>query len=91
MVRMSVWPSTSTPCCAQTSGVVRSWTASTSPACTDVMAWGDLMEWKIWRATRAGVAASAAEVAAKVARSRTDHSHSRFWRKRELAAGRCRC
>ena len=64
MVRMSVCPSTSTPCCAQTLAVVSAWTASTSPACTEVSACGDRMEWKIWRATRGGVLASAADVAA---------------------------
>ena len=56
MVKMSVWPETSTPCCAQTFSVVTAWTASTSPAWTEVMAWGDLMEWKIWRASRGGTA-----------------------------------
>ena len=64
MVRMSVCPSTSTPCCAQMLAVVSACTASTSPACTEVRAWGALMEWKICRATRDGVLASAADVAA---------------------------
>ena len=60
--------------------VVSAWTASTSPACTEVSAWGDLIDWKIWRAIRGGVLASAVEAAANVARSRSDHSHSRFCR-----------
>ena len=64
MVRMSVWPWTSTPCCFHTFSVVMACTASTSPACTEVMAWGDSMEWKIWRARRGGVARSDLEVAA---------------------------
>ena len=64
MVRMSVWPSTSTPCWAQTLAVVRAWTASTSPACTEVSACGERMPWKICRATRGGVLASALDVAA---------------------------
>ena len=64
MVRMSVCPTTSTPCCFHTFSVVRACTASTSPACTEVMAWGDSMEWKIWRARRGGVARRDLEVAA---------------------------
>ena len=64
MVRMSVCPSTSTPCWAQTFAVVIAWTASTSPACTEVNAWGERMEWKTWRASRGGVLDRAAEVAA---------------------------
>ena len=64
MVRMSVWPSTSTPCWAHTLAVVSAWTASTSPACTEVRAWGERMEWKIWRARRGGTLDSAVEVAA---------------------------
>src|SRR6185437_4032992 len=84
IVRMSVWPSTSTPCCAQTLAVVSAWTASTSPACTDVSAWGDRMEWKICRAMRGGTLDRAFDVAAYEARSRNDHSHSRFWRKLKL-------
>ena len=35
--------------------VVAACTASTSPACTPVMACGALMDWKIDRASRAGV------------------------------------
>src|SRR3984957_16520439 len=81
---MSVFPSTSTPCWAQTLAVVRAWTASTSPACTVVIAWGERMEWKIWRAMRGGTLDNAFEVAAKEARSRRDHSHSRFWRKEKF-------
>src|ERR1700753_973014 len=84
MVRMSVCPSTSTPCCAHTLAVVSAWTASTSPAWTEVMACGDWMEWKIWRAMRGGTLDNAFEVAAYEARSRSDHSHSRFWRKPKL-------
>ena len=38
------------------------------------------MEWKICRARRGGTLDSAVDVAAKEARSRRDHSHSRFWR-----------
>ena len=64
MVRMSVCPSTSTPCWAHTFAVVSAWTASTSPACTEVRAWGERMEWKICRASRGGVLDSAADVAA---------------------------
>ena len=63
-VRMSVCPCTSTPCCFHTFSVVMAWTASTSPACTEVMAWGDSMEWKIWRARRGGTPLSDREVAA---------------------------
>src|ERR1700721_2552970 len=81
MVRMSVWPSTSTPCWAQTLAVVTAWTASTSPACTEGRAWGERREGKIWRARRAGVMDNALDVAAYEARSRSDHSHSRFCRK----------
>src|SRR5580658_6089249 len=81
IVRMSVWPFTSTPCWAQTLAVVTAWTASTSPAWTELSAWGDRIEWKMRRAAGAGVWASAAELAAKVARSRNDHSHSRFCKK----------
>ena len=47
MVRMSVCPSTATPCWHQTCSVVRAWTASTSPACTEVIRWGARTEWKI--------------------------------------------
>ena len=42
---------------------------------------GRLIDCRIWRASRAGVRARAADVAVKVARSRSDHSHSRFCRK----------
>ena len=59
MVRMSDWPSTGTPCCSHTRSVVRAWTASTSPACTEVIRWGAFTDWKIWRASRAGVRSSA--------------------------------
>ena len=81
---MSVWPSTSTPCWAHTLRVVIAWTASTSPACTEVMAWGARMEWKIWRARRGGRPDIAAALAAKVARSRSVHSHSRRLEEAEL-------
>src|SRR5580700_1537128 len=84
MVRMSVCPSTSTPCWAQTFEVVTAWTASTSPACTEVKACGERMEWNTWRASRGGVLDRAADVAAYVARSRSPHSHSRFWRNWKL-------
>ena len=69
-VRMSAWPSISTPCWAHTLRVVISWTASTSPAWTEVMAWGARMEWRIWRTRRGGAPDIAAELAAKAARSR---------------------
>src|SRR6185437_663764 len=84
IVRMSVWPSTSTPCCAQTFAVVSACTASTSPAWTDARACGERMEWKICRLNRGGTLAKAVDVAPYVARSRRDHSHSRFWRKAKL-------
>src|ERR1700693_3093445 len=80
MVRMAVWPATSTPCWAQTLAVVTACTASTSPACTEASACGERMEWKICRARGGGTLDSAVDVAAKVARSRIDHSHSRFCR-----------
>ena len=38
MVSTSVWPSTATSCWRYTFSVVILWTASTSPACTEVMA-----------------------------------------------------
>ncbi len=78
---MSVWPSTATPCCAQTLSVVSLCTASTSPAWTEVIRWGDLTEWKICRARRDGVRSSACEAARYPSRSRAPHSHSRFCRK----------
>ena len=63
MVKMSVWPSTATPCCSHTRSVVSAWTASTSPAWTEVIRWGALTEWKIWRARRAGVRSRALDAA----------------------------
>ena len=56
------------------------WTASTSPAWTEVIRWGARTEWKIWRASRAGVRSRAVEAATKASRSLAFHSHSRFCR-----------
>ena len=64
MVKMSVCPSTSTPCCSHTCWVVSACTASTSPACTEVRACGARMPWKIWRLNRGGTLARAADVVA---------------------------
>ena len=61
MVKMSVWPSTPTPCCVHTFEVVQAWTASTSPACTEISLCGARIECRIWRATRGGVAPNAVE------------------------------
>ena len=51
---MSVCPSTWTSCCRYTISVVARCTASTSPAWTDVMACGALIDWKIDRGLGGG-------------------------------------
>ena len=48
------------------------------------MAWGDLIEWKIWRARRGGTFPRAPDDAAYEARSSRFHSHSRFCRNSKL-------
>src|SRR3954464_1856086 len=56
-------------------------TASVSPAWTLVSPCGDLIEWKMERATRGGVRDNDLDAAMNAARARADHSHSRFCRK----------
>src|SRR5215210_7621176 len=81
MVNTSAWPSTGTRCWRCRLARVSWWTASTSPACTLVIFWGDLMPWKMVRAMRGGTRSRLLAVARYDARSRADHSHSRFCRK----------
>ncbi len=53
-------------------------TASTSPACTEVMACGACQDWKAERRVRWGRRSSPAFIAANEMRSLAFHSHSRF-------------
>src|SRR5579884_2044791 len=76
----SICPSPSTVSWQSTYSVVARCTASTSPAWTLDILWGDLIDMKIERARRSGVRSRLLLAARKLARSLIPHSHSRFWR-----------
>src|ERR1700737_1879175 len=78
---MSAWPSTSTNCWRWTYRVLTWCAASTSPACTLVMRWGALIDWKIERTILTGARSIDLLTARKEALSLAVHSHSRFCRK----------